>query len=48
MAGQPISNDTVIAAAVALVFLGCDMALRARLLAECVVNVSRRDIRRQG
>jgi hypothetical protein len=36
LAGQPISNGPVIAAAVALGFLGCDMALRSRLLAECV------------
>jgi hypothetical protein len=30
------SNGAVIAAAVALGFLSCDMALRSRLLAECV------------
>jgi hypothetical protein len=36
LAGQPISNGTVIAAAVAFGFLSCDMARRLRLLAECV------------
>jgi hypothetical protein len=36
LAGQPISNGAVIAVAVALGFLGCDMARRSRLLAGCV------------
>jgi hypothetical protein len=36
LAGRPISNGTVIAAAVALGFLASDMSRRSRLLAECV------------
>jgi hypothetical protein len=42
-----VVNGTVIAAAVALGFLGYDMARRSRLWPNALTNVSRRDIRRQ-